>query len=327
MRSIYTIADMTTQVISKEHPQGMRAKNGLEESELCVEYKTMRSSARAVLLDGAKVVYRESCITEEFRMGVEHDFPFLKMQFEIEGHSAFHSTVRGVPDVVIPGGHHRFFFLPEVKGFLTYPCSRSTVEINLTEEFLSRILQNDLRAMGAFGAALGQREPALLGTRPMPILPEMRYILFEMKNCNYQGILKKIYLETKITELLLMQIRQTGESGQRDVRMKKADIEKLHFVKEYIARNIHDPKSIVELSRLSGMNDCKLKSGFKAVFGCTIFEYLTSVRLDRARHLLEDGDQTIAEIAYLVGYRHSQHFAAAFRRKFGCSPSQVRPNS
>jgi AraC-like DNA-binding protein len=75
------------------------------------------------------------------------------------------------------------------------------------------------------------------------------------------------------------------------------------------------------LARIVGINDCKLKAGFRHVFGTTVFGYLHDCRMERSRQLLEAGEMTVTEAAQAVGFVSRGHFAAAFKRRFGVNPS------
>ncbi|MGG6293697.1 helix-turn-helix transcriptional regulator [Leptolyngbya sp. AN02str] len=74
------------------------------------------------------------------------------------------------------------------------------------------------------------------------------------------------------------------------------------------------------MARQVGLNDHKLKQGFRHVFGTTAFGYLRDHRLQQAKELLHDSNQTIAKIATTVGYKSPEAFCNAFRRKFTISP-------
>jgi len=78
---------------------------------------------------------------------------------------------------------------------------------------------------------------------------------------------------------------------------------------------------LIDLARSVGMNDCTFKRGFRQVFGTTAFGYLRKHRMIQARQLLLENKMSIAEVARAVGYSHPGYFAAAFRKKFGVSPS------
>lgn len=81
-----------------------------------------------------------------------------------------------------------------------------------------------------------------------------------------------------------------------------------------------DPPSLLALARQVGLNDFKLKRGFRQVFGTTAFGYLHDQRMERARQLLEERRFNVTEVACTVGYANPSHFAAAFKRKFGVNP-------
>lgn len=84
---------------------------------------------------------------------------------------------------------------------------------------------------------------------------------------------------------------------------------------------MENPPSLLDLARQVGINDRKLKQGFRQVFGTTVFGYLHDYRMEQARLLLIEQKLAIALVAHTVGYSHLSHFATAFRKKFGVNPS------
>jgi AraC family transcriptional regulator, transcriptional activator of the genes for pyochelin and ferripyochelin receptors len=73
-----------------------------------------------------------------------------------------------------------------------------------------------------------------------------------------------------------------------------------------------------------GLNEYKLKRGFKEMFNTTVFGYLTEQRLQLAHQFLRDTQKTAAEISSDLGYATPQHFNNAFKKKFGVTPYSVR---
>ncbi|WP_010250379.1 helix-turn-helix transcriptional regulator, partial [Myroides injenensis] len=98
----------------------------------------------------------------------------------------------------------------------------------------------------------------------------------------------------------------------------------LYYVRELVSTNLQNPYSIRELSRLAGINEFKLKKGFKEIFSSTIFQYLFDERMELGQKLLLEQDCNIADIAQVVGYKNPTHFTAAFKRKYGMLPKEVR---
>ena len=84
-------------------------------------------------------------LPEPLEVVVEHDFPFLKMHFELSGYSSYQPTNDQSLAVDIPGGHHQLFFFPRVKGKLYYPPTphRTTLEITISHTFIKRMFYNE----------------------------------------------------------------------------------------------------------------------------------------------------------------------------------------
>ena len=85
-----------------------------------------------------------------------------------------------------------------------------------------------------------------------------------------------------------------------------------------------DAPGLVELAHEIGTNERKLTEIFRQHVSMTVFDYLTELRLDTARHLLAGGDKQVQLIADLVGYRNPGDFTRAFRRRFQMSPREYR---
>jgi len=84
------------------------------------------------------------------------------------------------------------------------------------------------------------------------------------------------------------------------------------------------PPSLTELAKIAGINDFKLKQGFKEQFNATVFGYLADYKLSQARHLLLDKNYSIKAAAEELGYSSVQHFNTAFKKKFGTPPGRLR---
>jgi len=60
------------------------------------------------------------------------------------------------------------------------------------------------------------------------------------------------------------------------------------------------------------------------LFGTTVFETLCNERLEMARQLLQQKSESIPlkQLAYNLGYAHTNNFVSAFKRQFGVTPGQ-----
>jgi AraC family transcriptional regulator len=82
--------------------------------------------------------------------------------------------------------------------------------------------------------------------------------------------------------------------------------------------------SLGELAASCSISPRHLARGFKAATGTTIHTYIRRVRLERAKVLLASNGISLKEISDEVGFANASHFAAEFRQRIGCSPSEYR---
>lgn len=157
------------------------------------------------------------------------------------------------------------------------------------------------------------------------ILPEISSILQQILNCPYQGAMKQWYLEAKTLELITLQFNQIQDSASNlTIQLRSLDIESIYQAREILLQNWLEPPSILELAQQVGIYHMKLKRGFKEIFGTTPFKYLREYRLEKAKQLLQNKQLTIVAVANAVGYANPGHFAAAFKRKYGVTPSEFK---
>jgi AraC family transcriptional regulator len=82
--------------------------------------------------------------------------------------------------------------------------------------------------------------------------------------------------------------------------------------------------SLAELAASCSISPRHLARGFKAATGTTIHTYIRGVRLERAKALLAVEGISLKEISDEVGFANASHFAAEFRQRIGCTPSEYR---
>ncbi|MDD3953035.1 MAG: AraC family transcriptional regulator [Lentisphaeria bacterium] len=92
-------------------------------------------------------------------------------------------------------------------------------------------------------------------------------------------------------------------------------------VKGYIQRNFQKQITLEDLAQALSISQYHLSRVFNAESGFSLPEYLTMVRMEKAKILLSEGQKNISQVAYAVGYEDSSYFAKVFRKYFGCSPS------
>jgi AraC-like DNA-binding protein len=154
-------------------------------------------------------------------------------------------------------------------------------------------------------------------------LPEFYQVLNSMFNCPLQGYLGQLMLEASLQQLMALQFSMLGSCRPTDsINLRDRDV--LYAVRDYLKSTFQEEHSLLELSRKFGINQNKLKTGFRELFGTPVIAYLFDLKMRHARSLLQDRDMNVSQVAPIVGYRNANHFTTAFKRKFGITPSRVR---
>jgi AraC-like DNA-binding protein len=162
--------------------------------------------------------------------------------------------------------------------------------------------------------------------RPGQSTPAMCIALQQILHCPYQGFTQRMFLESKVWELMSLLLEQEAEihlSKQQFIALKPDDVDRIHHAKDILLQNLQNPPSLAQLARQVGLNECTLKRGFRQVFGTTAFGYLHHYRLEYARQLLITGEMTVAQVAQSIGFARN-YFTKAFCQKFDCTPGAYR---
>ncbi|MBB6735509.1 AraC family transcriptional regulator [Cohnella zeiphila] len=102
------------------------------------------------------------------------------------------------------------------------------------------------------------------------------------------------------------------------------DAERLSRIAAYIEERLHGPVTLEEIAKQVHLHPNYLIRYFKKHFGMTPLRYLNRKRMEKARFLLRATPFSIKEIAARTGFDDANHFAKAFRRESGSSPSAFR---
>lgn len=131
------------------------------------------------------------------------------------------------------------------------------------------------------------------------------------------------YLRIKSEELFLL-YAQAYAAKKDELLVPDEMIEKMQKADQLISKDIDKSYSIEELARLLLLNTAKLQRYFKIYFGCTIHQYILSVKMKAAQQLLHNSDKTSKEIAFDLGYKSDANFSEAFKKYYGYPPGQLR---
>jgi AraC-like DNA-binding protein len=157
------------------------------------------------------------------------------------------------------------------------------------------------------------------------VTPELRRVAQEIWLAPFRGTARRIYLQEKVFELLALQLQPILADQmlhQPPPGRKPETIARIYHAREVLSSRLENPPGLFDLAQQVGVSDRTLQRGFRDVFGTTVVGYLIQQRLESAEQLLRQGNCTVAEAAVQVGYGNMGHFAVAFKRRFGITPSQ-----
>ncbi|MCH7341879.1 AraC family transcriptional regulator [Pelomonas sp. CA6] len=131
-------------------------------------------------------------------------------------------------------------------------------------------------------------------------------------------------LERLQLECLTLQLLGEALSEQAGAEPPASMARRMAQARELLDSGAADAWSLADIALELGLHENTLQRRFREAHGCSVFDYLRRRRLERARALLQAG-ASVTEAALDAGYGSPANFATAFRRAFGCSPSQQRP--
>ena len=129
------------------------------------------------------------------------------------------------------------------------------------------------------------------------------------------------YLESLLISLLRTNTPRLGQISSASLE----DALENHIAYEiqaYIFEHLCEHITLESLVRHFHYSRSYLTAQFRTTMGMSIMEYVSQLRIDRAKKLLMDGEMTVAQISEQLGYSSIQYFSQCFKQAVGCSPSQ-----
>ena len=95
-------------------------------------------------------------------------------------------------------------------------------------------------------------------------------------------------------------------------------------VTEYIATHYAEDITLDQLAQLVGTSPANFRRQFTRTFGISPGRYITTIRLNAVRKLLETTDKLVSEIAAETGFWDQSHLTKLFKRERGITPGEYR---
>ncbi|OEJ67241.1 helix-turn-helix transcriptional regulator [Magnetovibrio blakemorei] len=199
-------------------------------------------------------------------------------------------------------------------------------EVN--EAFVLQVSCSELRKM--VGAQyLGARIERALSGRPdffcaaPRVSPVLLRAVRDIRHAPFAGPFSELYRRGRIIEALAVALGDLDDGIPSEVRrVVSADARKAGLARDIFMADLLNPPSVESLAAQVGVSQRRLNAIFKDAYGMTVFSCMVAWRLDMARTMLDSGELSVKQVAYMLGYSHPNNFVHAFGRRFGTSPGR-----
>lgn len=118
-------------------------------------------------------------------------------------------------------------------------------------------------------------------------------------------------------------VDQKIDEKMKPIEVKANDEFFMERLMKAVIENLNNPKfSVEDLAEAVGLSRVQLHRKLKILTGNTTSEFIRNIRLKQAAMLLKEKKVNISQIAYLVGFTNPNLFSLAFKKFYGCSPSE-----
>ena len=136
------------------------------------------------------------------------------------------------------------------------------------------------------------------------------------ERCGLSGAAEKL-----IECLRNFQIQQIN--AVRGLRENES-IRPIRIAKQYIQRHFDEPITLEDVCSATGFSVSYFSALFKKETGEGFSRYLTRIRIEKAKALLQETNLSITEICDKVGYSDLKHFTGVFKKMTSLNPGQYR---
>lgn len=147
-------------------------------------------------------------------------------------------------------------------------------------------------------------------------------LLTELKQDNLGG---RLYIES-LANLLAVQLLRQYSTSQSHLSVYESGLpqRQLQQVLDYIHDHLEQDIKLADLAKLLGISQFHFSHLFKQAVGIAPYQYLLGQRIERAKQLLKQTDQSVIEIAFSCGFSSHSHLSKQFRQMTGLTPTAYR---
>jgi AraC-like DNA-binding protein len=243
---------------------------------------------------------------------------FVRQIFNIEGFGRYAAGKQ--TGEIAPGSWSRI--LP----------ARTPLKFDFKPDYRQLVLRIEVEALRRnLGALIGQElgQQLVFDETParQPAMEALRLRLFHFAHdFNARGQFFSDIAAAEVERMVIMKFLMCHRHNYTHYLLREplsVSSSAVKLVEEYIETNWDKPLDIETMASVSGVSARSLFRQFRKTRGHSPADFVKSVRLDRARHMLEqsDSESSVIQIALKCGFQNAGHFARDYRVAFGELPS------
>lgn len=159
------------------------------------------------------------------------------------------------------------------------------------------------------------------------LLAQVLKALTETAKAFPQNPTTSLYQESLMTTLVLHLVTRYGQTAEPQGRTVPLSSAQLQAVSSYISERLSQTISLMDLAQLVELSVSRFSLRFRDTTGETPHQFVTSMRVERARELLIAGKHVPAEVALLTGFADQSHLTRHVRRVLGVTPRALMKRS
>ena len=262
--------------------------------------------------------------------GAKACLPYVQELGDFMAHGKYYTTREGLPSYLIKITLSGEGFL-EYEGqscrlpvghFFWIDCRKPQTYRTFSPDGSWRVLWVHFHGVGCayayerFLAAGGGRSDGVLP--PDGVAAEAVRALLDL----YAGETRGLEADVRAAALLSTAMSECIAAASR--KFDSASSAAVREARDYLVLHFAEPVTLDDLAKRLSLSKYHLQKLFKRQMGRTPYEYLTDLRLDRAKELLRATDQPVGRVAEDVGLDNVSYFIKRFRIQEGVTPAIYR---
>lgn len=250
------------------------------------------------------------------------DKPLLELQVALL--NSFRYRQRGMRNTILHEGRFNMMYAPAPDIAFTFDTGHYLLfTVRFSVQYLLK-LEKYFPVVTELLQVINNKQPGLLRSADTLTSDEVTAVIYDILYNDYNDHVRKTYVEAKMLELFVLVLQRVASNKTpAAIRMRPDEVQKIHKARAFLEKNIGEDIKLSDIAHYTGLNEFKLKQGFRQLYDTTPFEYLLDCRMQEARSLLQNGTMSLGQIALAVGYTNVSGFTVAFKKKMGYAPADM----